>query len=82
MFKILGLENVDYTSKTGKRVTGVKMHLGYETEKVNGTAVTDAFINMDLYDKLLDEGIMLEVGTEIELYYNRFGGIAKVDIVK
>lgn len=78
IFKVIGKERVSYTSKrTGKDVDGVKIHCLYTDEKrIDGNGVESLFLSGDNLKIAAD----ILVGFEVEPFYNRFGGIERVDI--
>lgn len=71
MKKIVGIENLDYTNKNGKRVTGCVLHyLDVEKlENVEGYRVGNAYFKGECEFAL---------GECVEIYYNQFGSPAKV----
>lgn len=72
--KIIGIEELDYTSKkSGNRVQGYKLYMTYEQEKVNGLACISEFVSKEV-------GLGVEVSDEVELLYNKFGQVTKIDI--
>ena len=74
MYTIQGLENVDYTNKNGARITGTKLHLSFESEKVKGTGVEVVFIGNSV------DCSNLSVGDNVKLFYNRFGKVSEVSL--
>lgn len=75
MYKILGIENVDYVSKkTNNRVKGYKLHMCYEKNNCEGVAVLEEFVNEDI-------GKDIKVSNKIELFYNKYGQVNKIAIV-
>lgn len=78
MYKILGIENVDYESrKTGRRVRGTNLHCvrgDKPANMVDGDAVERLYIKQDI------DCSSLQVGDNIEVYYNRFGSVDSVQI--
>lgn len=74
VYEVIGLEDVNYISKkTGKPVTGKKLHLTYDSEKVLGCAVESVFVNKEVYEDV-------KAGDKIELFYNKFGQVDKMYI--
>lgn len=76
---IIGIEDVNYVSKkTGRNVSGVKLHLTYPLDDERGEgqgAVTEFFSSAIL------NGYTFVLGEEIEILYNRFGGIADFKVL-
>lgn len=72
MYKVIGLENVDYKSKkTGKQVTGKRVHLTFTSDKVDGFACLNEFVNAELCEGL-------QVGDVVNIYYNKYGTISHI----
>lgn len=71
--EVIGLERVDYISKNGNKIKGVKLHMCYESEKVNGSAVMSEFV-----PERVDCNV--EIGDKVELFYNKYGQVNKVFI--
>lgn len=72
MYKILGIQSVDYTNKSGNRVSGVRLHCTYEDKRVTGYAVESIFVSSSVStDKF-------EVGDEIDVLYNKYGSVSRV----
>lgn len=66
--KLIGIEKVDYTNKEGKRIIGTKLHCIYEKERVQGHATLEPIYCNDSVDCS-----RLNVGDDIEIYFNNFG---------
>lgn len=80
MAKILGKQNVDYTSKkTGQPVQGITLHLATTNNKVEGFAVETCFISMksELYSVVAP----LPINSEVRLTYNRWGNVDDVILI-
>lgn len=70
MAKIIGIEKVNYTQKnTGRLIDGYRIHTSYEKSNVNGVATDSFFVSADTFYNYFD----LRLGTEIEVYYNKYG---------
>lgn len=84
VYKLVGLEDVDYTSKkTNEQVQGVKLHvLGAKdsNSRVKGCAVDTLWIGKrsDMYDDI----IKIPVDTNIECFYNRWGNVDSIRVMK
>lgn len=73
--EVLGIEYLDYVSKkTNKNVKGYNLHLCYEKNNCEGLAVVTEFVNEEL-------GADVKVSDKIELLYNKFGKVSKVNII-
>lgn len=77
MFKLIGVENIDYVSKkTGKRVTGKKL---YYTQNIpekygEGCKSDNVFIN----EKVSCED--LYIGCEFDILCDRYGNVRQIVI--
>lgn len=75
MYKIMGIEKVDYVSKkTNRQVKGYKLHMCYEDERTEGLAVISEFVGEEY-------GKDIKVSNKVELFYNKYGQVNKVAIV-
>lgn len=75
MLEVLGIEKVDYTSKTNQKIQGVRLHLGYQRENCVGYCVKSEYIG---------NGVNInnvKIGDFVELLYNEFRKVARVDIL-
>ena len=77
--KIIGLENVDYTSKkTGQPVKGIKIHATGINANVKGEAAEQFFVSVraeGLYPKVT----CFKVGDVIDIDFNNYGGINDIE---
>ena len=74
--EIIGIRYVKYTSKrTGKEVNGVELHMSYEREDTVGVCTKKEFINNP---DVLPQNLTL--GDKVELLYNQFGSVARVEV--
>ena len=81
MVKVVGIQEVDYVNKKNQPVKGVTLHCVLDDDRVKGQAVESYFIsarNEDCYE--VARGIAL--GANIAVYYNRFGYVDSVQVVK
>lgn len=71
---VLGVENVDYTSsKTGRHVTGIRLHVAYDKKGCDGVAVDNFFCKTAAFP----DGVP-SVGDDVEILYNRWGNVESV----
>lgn len=73
--KLVGFQNIDYEKKDGTRVTGVKLHITYEDENVDGEAADQIYVGSAVKIPVL------KIGDEIDIRYNRFGRIDSVSLL-
>lgn len=75
-YRVVGIEDVNYVSKkTGQPVSGVNLHVTFplNEQKGEGEAVEKIYCKQSL------EGIdSISVGDDVEIYYNRFGGVEEI----
>lgn len=75
MFKIVGIEKVNYTAKDGHVVNGTRLYLTYEDKNIDGYGTDSIYCG----DKIPLMG--LAVGDTIEVHYNKYGKVSKVEIM-
>ena len=73
-YEVLGIEVVDYENKTGRRVKGLKLHLAYEKNEVEGKGVETVFVSERIECNA-------EIGDTVRVVYNRFGGVTDVEVL-
>lgn len=75
-YKVFGIQNVDYvSSKTGKNVQGTNLHCTYSQKNVDGEAVEKLYISSNI------DSPIVSVGDEVDVFYNRYGGVDEVRLV-
>lgn len=76
--KVVGFKGLDFKTKDGQQISGVKLFLEYQEDKTNGVCTDSAFLS----DRRLEEcDYIPAVGDEIELMYNRYGKITTIRIL-
>lgn len=76
MAKIIGIENVDYTSKrTGNRVTGKKLYFTepLPDDKGEGLFCDNVFVTNQM-------AMDIEIGDEVDILYNKYGNVADLRV--
>lgn len=78
--KIIGRAKTmfDFTNAQGQRVYGFTIHLGVEDSKVEGVAPEKFSINEEC--EAFKDIMNAPIGTTIEYYYKRSGGVDKSSI--
>lgn len=72
VYKVLGIEAVEYENKQGKIVKGERLHLGYDKHGVDGMAVEVLFVSDKIdYD--------VTIGDNVRVYFNKYGSVAQVE---
>lgn len=69
--KIVGLKQVDFNTKEGQHMEGVKIYITCEDDKVDGL-MTDAFF---LQKEKFPDVSNLHIGDDIIIYFNRYGKV-------
>ena len=80
MYTIVGIRNVDYTSKSGKRVVGVELHCFEEDKRVTGYAVEKIYLSES---KLIESGVNIDdfvIDGAFECSYDKYGHIARISL--
>lgn len=80
---LVGIEKVDYVKKDGTPASGVKL---YYTESVPSNKKLEGECCDSLYipsTRFVDLPVLndLEIGTEIDISYNRFSGVKDIKIL-
>ena len=73
-YKVLGIENVDYENKAGRQVKGLRLHLGYEKDNVDGMCVETVFVS----DRIVCNA---KVCDDVRIMYNKFGSVAQIEVL-
>lgn len=81
--KLVGITNVDYISKkTNERVQGKSLHglVACKATEGVGEKCENVYVsaNSDLYKQVEK----MVIGSEINVYYNRFGGVEDIAVNK
>lgn len=72
MYKILGIQKVNYTNKSGRVITGVRLHCSTEDKRVDGFAVEQIFVSSSVTNE------QFSIGQEVDVLYNKFGSVERV----
>ena len=76
-YVVLGIQQVNYTSaKTGQRVQGESLHCKYTQKNVVGEAVEKIYVSSNI------NGPVVSVGDEVEIFYNKYGAVEEIRLVK
>ena len=62
--KVLGIQKIDYTNKSGRHITGINLHVMYNDIKTDGYSVDKFYIssNFPNIDKII-------VNSDLEIYF-------------
>lgn len=80
---LVGIEKIDYKKKMdGTRVTGCKFYYtdSYESDKLEGL-ITGSFYISEAKAELIPELDLLELGSEFDILYDRFGGVKNIKLL-
>lgn len=71
--KVVGIQKIDYTNKSGRHVSGVNLHAMYADNRTDGYAVDKFYLASDFPN--LDQ---VTVNSDVDVYFNQYG---KVDFL-
>ena len=75
--KVVGKSNVQYISKkTQQEVKGISLHCIGKKNDVEGEAVETVYISAK--SEMFEQCVKLPLGTEVLIYYNRWGNVESV----
>lgn len=74
---IVGIKQSSFTGTDGTKISGLYLHLLCVDESVEGNSVERIFVS----EKKLGD-YSPEIGDEIDIRYNRFGKVDRVELVK
>ena len=75
--KVVGKSNVQYISKkTQQEVKGISLHCIGKKKDVEGEAVETVYISAK--SEMFEQCVKLPLGTEVQIYYNRWGNVESV----
>lgn len=79
VYHVIGIEVVDYPSKkTGQQVRGTNLHCTYPNQRPNVKVDGDCVEKLYCPERVRCDGI--QVGDEVEIYFNRFGSVDSVQL--
>ena len=82
MNKIVGKELISYVNKQGKDVNGIRIHfLNDNNTKVKGFEC-DSFYISSVATALFEKMEKIELNVAVNIYYNKFGNVENVEVVK
>lgn len=76
--KFVGFRHIDYVAKDGRKVEGYTLYFTEERDDVVGVSVFDAFVSVQTYISYFSH---VEVGSTVELLYNRYAKICGCTII-
>lgn len=76
--KLVGIQRLDYVNKANKQVRGFSLHTIRDDEKMDGQHVETFYIS-DAYP--VESVKSLKPGMNIDILYNRYGGVDDVAIL-
>lgn len=74
-YELVGIENIDYTNRTGAHITGTRLHFIFENSKINGTGVEVVFCGGSV------DVSHLKIGDKCRVLYNRFGKVDNIAVI-
>lgn len=76
--KVVGIQRLDYVNKAGKQVKGTSLHTVRDDKEMDGQHVETFYIS-DAYP--VESIKNLKPGLNVDIQYNRFGGVDDVVIL-
>lgn len=76
--KVVGIQRLDYVNKAGKQVKGTSLHTVRDDKDMDGQRVETFYIS-DAYP--VESVKNLKPGLNVDIQYNRFGGVDDVVIL-
>lgn len=78
IIEIVGIQDVKYTSKkTGNEVRGQKLFFTFPDENIRGVGTDNVFLNRN--NEIIPEPALPATA---ELFYNKYGNVDEIRIVK
>lgn len=74
MYKVIGIKQVEFKGRDGELVKGVKLYCEFEDEGVDGIACDSYFLKPSIASGIT-------VGDSIDIRYNRYGKVERVDLL-
>lgn len=78
VYKCIGMRNVDFKGSDGNQVSGMHLFLSYEDRNITGVGTEKVFIPSY---RLQQMSFVPSVGSECELFYNKYGKVADIGAV-
>lgn len=78
IYKCIGLRNVDFKGSDGNQVSGLNLFLTYQDKNITGVGSEKVFIPSNRVQQL---SFVPAVGSECELFYNKYGKVADIGAV-
>lgn len=75
---VVGIQNVDYTNRNQRHVRGQYLYLAEDIQNGAGIKVDRVFISQTKLDSLSKK---LELNSSVEIFYNKYGNITKIEVV-
>ena len=77
--KLIGIQRVDYTNKSGYHILGYKLHTSAPAKSNDAIGeITDAVF---VSDQVIGACDNLAVGDEISIAYNKYGKVTAVSVI-
>lgn len=78
MYHVVGIQRREYFSKrTGALVHGYNVFCTFESDNITGCGVESIWLSDSMYDAAGGLG----VGDDIEVMYNKYGRVSKVEVI-
>lgn len=76
MYTVVGIQNYK-KERDGRTFTATILHLAYKSDKVEGTAVENVYLNHSYVDVPV-----LKLDQKVNIVYNRYGKPSAVEIIE
>lgn len=73
---VVGKKILNFTTKEGNVIDGCTYYITYEEKNVIGVTTDKVFVSTAKLD-----GTLINVGDVIDIFYNKFGKVDKVEVV-
>lgn len=78
MPRVVGIQNVDYTNRNQRHVSGLYLYIAEDIQNGVGLKVDRVFISQTKLDSLSKKP---EIDSTVEIFYNKYGNITKIEVV-
>lgn len=75
--KVLGVRVLNFTDEKGNQIQGVNVYVSFPEDNVQGEMTDKLFLSLNKFESICE---VIKPGDEIEVTYNRFGKISKVEL--
>ena len=77
--KLIGMQRVDYTNKSGYHVLGNKLYLS--TPATGNDCIGELIDTVFVSDSVFDTIDHIAIGDEVSVFYNKYGKVSAVSVI-